>query len=99
MALFTSNDMRSYHAMARYLVSVGCNARDMTYVGTHAEMVLLVCTGRYLCLSAIDVGLPEEQVPNEIVRVPLVGCKLTGGDMVVAYDQRNAAACAFANIL
>lgn len=91
--------MRSYHAMARYLVSVGCDARDMTYVSTHAEIVLLVCTGRFLCLGAIDVGLPGEQVPDKVVRVPLVGCKPTGGDMVVAYDTGNAAACAFANVL
>lgn len=99
MALFTSNNMQSYHTMARYLVSVGCDAQDMTYVSTHAEMVLLVCTGRHLYLSAIVEGLAEEQVLKEVVRVPLVGCKLTGCDMVVAYDTGNAAACAFANML
>lgn len=99
IVLFTSNNMQSYHTMARYLVSSGCEARDLTYVGSHSEMILLVCTGKYLCLSAIDIGLPEEQVPEEVVRIPLAGCKLTGGDMVVAYDTQNAAACAFANML
>jgi DNA-binding transcriptional LysR family regulator len=99
VVLYTGSEAHGYHTMARYLASVGCDARQMTYAESHAQMVLLVSTGCYLSLGALDVGMPEEQVPDQVVRVPLVGCDLSGGNMVVAYDAHNAAACAFARML